>query len=109
MALPLIPIMAGLGLGSLAVSGGANLYAQYNQRKMYRQFARGYQNLDSGYRKYLARNGRKINENRALTSYGGQYLKSTNNLENSYASSVGTTAGTLGAGLMMAGKSSRRL
>lgn len=95
MVFPLIPLM----LGSMAVSGGANLYSQYNQRKLYRGMSQAYKNLDTGYKQYLAKNGRTINPNRAWASYYGQYRKAQTNLENSYSGSVGTAFGSLGAGL----------
>lgn len=95
MAFPLLPVM----LGSMAISGGANLYAQSKQRQLYRGMANAYRNLDVGYRQYLAKHGRTINPDRAWTSYYGQYYKAAKNLESSTAGSVGTAFGTLGAGI----------
>lgn len=96
MVAPLVAI----GLGSLAASGITNMYRGFNSANAYRQFANGYKNLDRGYRDYLARNGRKINPNRAINSFYGRYLNSQIGFENSFASSVGAGFGTFGAGAM---------
>lgn len=95
MAFPLVALM----LGSMAASGAANLYSQYNQRKLYRGMSTAYKNLDTGYRQYLATQGKTINPDRAWSSYYGQFRKAQTNLENSYLGSVGTAFGTAGAGL----------
>lgn len=102
-------IPALVGLAGLGVSAGANLYKQYRQRQLYDQLGKGYQALDKGYRSHLERQGRRINSNRALTSYYGQYLRSRTNSDISLASSVGGTAGTLGAGSMMVGRTWRMM
>lgn len=90
---PLLPVM----LGSLAISGGANLYAQYRQRQLYRGLENAYTNLDRGYRSFLRTKGRTINPDRAWTSYYGQAYKAAKNIDASEAGSVGTAFGTLGA------------
>lgn len=97
MAFPLVP----LAMGGLALSGLSNIYRGVNSANAYRQFARGYKNLDKGYRNYLARNGRKINPNRALTSYYGQYIRNRSEMQNSYMGSLGAGAGSFGAGAMI--------
>lgn len=97
MVFPLVP----LALGGLAMSGLSNAYREYNNGNAYRQFANGYKALDRGYRNYLARNGRKINPNRALTSYYGQYLRSRTQAANSYMGVLGSAGGTFGAGAMI--------
>lgn len=117
MALPVI--LAGIGLGGLAVSTGSNLYAQYNQRKLYRKQENAYRNLHNGYQRYLSQNGREINPDRAWTSYFGKAELARNNLENSYVGSVGTLSGAIGAGAIgikssglfgsSVGKTSKRL
>lgn len=103
MALPLL--IAGAMLGSMAVSGAANLYAQSKQRQLYRKQADAYKNLDRGYDEYLKTQGLTQNPNRSWTSYYGQYYKAKKNIEASYAGSVGTAFGTAGAGLGLGSKS----
>lgn len=105
MVFPLVP----LAIGGFAASAGANLYKQHVQRKMYAQFEKGYRALDVGYRSYLAKHGRRINPNRALTSYYGNYLRSRTNQDVSMASSVGSVGGAIGAGGMIAGKTYRMI
>lgn len=95
MVAPLIPLA--LMLGGLAVSGGANLYKQYNQRLLYSKQYNAMMNLHNGYNKYLAKHGRSINPDRAWTSYYGSAQSIQNNIENSIASSIGTVGGTFGA------------
>ena len=102
MVAPLIPLM----VAGLAVSGGANLYSQWNQRKLYRRELNAYENLDKGYRTYLAGHGRTINPDRAWTSYYGQAERMRTNITNSYAGSVGTAGGTIGAGAGLMNRSS---
>lgn len=97
-------IPALIGGVALGVSAGANLYAQYNQRKLYRQQYQAYRNLHNGYANYLRAHGRSINPDRAWTSYYGQAQKARNNLENSIAGSIGTTSGTFGAGVGLYGR-----
>lgn len=103
MVVPLIPI----ALGSMAVSGGANLYKAYRQRQLYSQFEKGYGNLYKGVNRYLASQGRRINPNRALTSYYGQMLRAGTSRDLALASGIGSGFGTFGAGLMLAGRSHR--
>lgn len=88
MVLPLI--LGAIGAGGLAVSAASNLYTQYNQRKLYAQQEQAYRHLDQGYRRYLSRQGRQINPDRAWTSYYGQYRTLQNNIENSRIGSIGT-------------------
>lgn len=102
MVLPLI--LAGAMIGGLAVSGGANLYSQYAQRKLYRKQAAAYKALDRGYDKYLEGHGRVQNPNRSWASYYGQYQKAKKGIEVSYANSVGTVGGTVGAGAAFSSK-----
>lgn len=89
------------GLGGLALSGGANLYSQWNSRALYRRQIDAYSQLQKGYAAYLARHGRKINPYRAYERYGNRIDSSYTNLHNSYAGSLGTFGGTFGAGSMM--------
>lgn len=96
MPFPLIPLGIAMA-GGLALSAGANLYQQHNNRQLWSKQATAYENLDRGYRQYLAQNGRTINPNRAWTSYFGAAQNLRNNIENSIASSVGTVGGTFGA------------
>lgn len=96
MVLPLV--LAGIGMGGLATSGLMNVAKGYNSAKLYDQFGRGYLALDQGYRRYLAKHGRKINPNRALTSYYGNFLRSHTSMENAYLSGIGSGMGSLGAG-----------
>lgn len=97
MVFPLVP----LAIGGLALSGMANIYRGVNSANAYRQFARGYKNLDTGYRNYLARHGRKINPDRALTSYYGQYVRNKSQMQNSYMGALGSAGGSFGAGAMI--------
>lgn len=97
----MLPLM----LGGLAVSGGANLYGQYQQRRLYRKQANAYKNLDRGYDKYLATQGLEQNPDRSWTSYYGQYKKAQKGIDVSYAQSVGTVGGTVGAGAGFSSKS----
>lgn len=97
MVFPLVP----LAVGGLALSGLSNIYRGVNSGLAYQQFARGYKALDTGYRNYLARNGRKINPNRALTSYYGQFIRNRSQMQNSYMGALGSAGGTFGAGTMI--------
>lgn len=105
-------VLPALMIGGLGVSAGANLYTQYNQRKLYRAQADAYRRLHEGYQSYLAGEGRRINPDRAWTSYYGQYRRSQLNAENSVIGSIGTVGGSIGAGAglyRMSGHTSRRL
>lgn len=97
MVAPLVP----LAIGGLALSGMSNIYRGVNSARVYRQFARGYKNLDTGYRNYLARNGRKINPDRGITSYYGQYIRNRSQAQNSFMGAMGSAGGSLGAGSLM--------
>lgn len=98
MVAPLIPIaLLATMLGGLGVSAGANLYTQNNNRRLWSQQAAAYENLDRGYRKYLATQGKEINPNRAWTSYFGSAQSLRNNIANSTAQSFGTLGGSAGA------------
>lgn len=101
------PVLTAVGLAGLGVSAGANVYAQYRQRQLYRQQANAYSNLHRGYTKYLKSNGRQINPDRAWTSYYGQYQRALANYESSYAGSFGTVGGSIGAGSAIAQHSLR--
>lgn len=105
MAWPLVAA----GLGGLAVSAGANLYSQRMSRALYRRQINAYQQLGAGYNRYLARHGRKANPWRYYERFGSRIDSARTNLGNSYAGSIGTLGGTLGAGLMMAGKTRKWL
>lgn len=90
------------GLGGLALSGGANLYAQSTSRKLYSRQLDAYRRLDAGYGRYLARHGLKYNPARRFAQgYGSRIAGAETNLRNSYAGTVGTAGGTFGAGMMM--------
>lgn len=87
------------GLGGLALSGGANLYAQHLNRQLYRRQIDAYQKMYRGYASYLHRHGRKINPYRGYVNfYGGQIDRSWTSYNASLAGSVGSAAGTFGAG-----------
>lgn len=94
MPFPILPLM----VGGLGISMTSNLYKQYNQRQLWSKQATAYENLDRGYRSYLAKHGRVINPDRAWTSYFGSAQSLRNNIENSIASSIGTVGGSFGAG-----------
>ena len=85
------------GLGGLALSGGANLYAQRTSRALYRRQIDAYSKLQEGYGRYLARQGRRLNPYRAYERFGSRIDTAGTNLSNSYAGSVGTFGATLGA------------
>lgn len=89
------------GLGGLALSGGANLYAQHTSRALYRRQIDAYRHLQEGYGRYLATQGRKFNPYRAYERYGNRIDTASTNLSNSYAGSIGTAGGTFGAGMTM--------
>lgn len=97
MAVPL----AVAGLGGLAISGASNLYAQSQSRALYRRQINAYKTLQSGYARYLARHGRRFNPARAYERYGSRIDSLDTSLRNSYAGSVGSAAGTFGAGAMI--------
>lgn len=97
MVLPLVVA----GLGGLAMSGGANLYAQANSRALYRRQINAYSNLQKGYAHYLAKHGRTLNSNRAYERWGHKIDSANTGITNSYAGSVGTIGGTFGAGTML--------
>lgn len=98
-----LPFVAA-GLGGLALSAGANLYTQRMSRALYRRQINAYEQLGAGYNRYLARMGRKANPWRYYERFGGRIDSARTNLINSRIGSIGTAGGTLGAGLMMAGK-----
>lgn len=100
-----LPLLLGLGLGSLATSTIANLYAQRNQRDIYRHERDANNALAQGYNKYLESQGRVANPNRAWSSYEGASYRASKNISSSYAGSVGTVAGALGAGSRIGGRS----
>lgn len=90
------------GLGGLALSGGANLYAQHNSRKLYSRQLDAYRRLDAGYARYLARQGLKYNPARRFAQgYGGHIAGAETNMQNSYVGSIGTFGGVFGAGAHM--------
>lgn len=92
------------GLGGMAMSGGANLYAQAQTRALYRRQINAYKNLQDGYVRYLRRVGRNPNPARMYERYGSRIDSAGTNLGNSYAGSVGTAGGTFGAGVMLSRK-----
>lgn len=49
----------------------ANMYSNLLQHDLYKKQYEAYNNLDIGYRKHLASEGRSINPNRAWTDYFG--------------------------------------
>lgn len=89
------------GLGGLALSGGANLYSQWNSRKLYRRQIDAYDTLQKGYASYLAKHGRKLNPARAYERWGSKIDSAKTSIGNSYAGSIGTAGGTFGAGAML--------
>lgn len=115
MPFPLVPVLAGLMVSGLGISMGSNLYKQHLQRQLWSKQANAYMNLHNGYNRHLEKYGRSINPDRAWSSYYGQAMAARNNIQSSYASSVGTVGGTFGAmagfgkGLYNTGKTSRRL
>lgn len=92
------------GLGGLALSGGANLYSQWNSRQLYRRQINAYQNLQNGYARYLAKHGRRLDPYRAYERWGSRIDSANTSIANSYAGSVGSAGGTFGAGAMMTRK-----
>ena len=98
-----IPLIAA-GLAGLGISAGANLYSQYNSRKLYRKSRDAYAQLGEGYKKYLASHGRSVNSARYWDRYGQKVYGNDVNIANSYAGSIGTVGGTFGAGAMMSHK-----
>lgn len=91
------------GLGGLALSSGANLYAQHLNRQLYRRQINAYSQMQKGYASYLAKHGRKINPVRGyINYYGGKMDSAGTNYRSSLASSFGTAGGTFGAGTIMA-------
>lgn len=100
MALPLVAA----GLGGLALSTGANLYAQRMSRSLYRRQIDAYRQLQNGYSRYLATHGRSLNPWRAYERWGGRIDSAQTNIRNSYASSIGSAGGAFGAGVMLTKK-----
>lgn len=100
-----LPLLLGLGIGSLVASAGANLYAQKNQRDIYRHERDANNALAQGYNRYLESQGRVANPNRAWSSYEGAAYRASKNIASSYAGSIGTVAGTIGAGTRIGGRS----
>lgn len=93
------------GLGGLALSTGANLYAQRLNRELYRRQINAYSQMQNGYARYLARHGRKINPVRGyINFYGGKMDSASTNYRASLASSYGTAGGAFGAGTMLTRK-----
>lgn len=87
------------GLGGLALSGGANLYAQHINRQLYRRQIDAYRKAYAGYSRYLARHGRRINPTRGyLNYYGGSIDRARTSYNASLAGSYGSAAGAFGAG-----------
>lgn len=103
------PALLAAGLGGLTISAGSNLYAQKFSRALYRRQINAYSQLEKGYARHLAKHGRRLNPYRAYERYGRHIDNSRTSLGNSYIGSVGSTAGTVGAGLMMAGKTRKWL
>lgn len=92
------------GLGGLALSGSANLYSQYNSRKLYSRELDAYRRLDAGYGRYLAKHGLRYNPARRFAQgYGSRIAGMETNIRNSYAGSIGTASGVFGAGAHMSG------
>ena len=90
------------GLGGLALSGGANLYAQHNSRKLYSRKLDAYRRLDAGYGRYLAKHGLRYNPARRFAQgYGSRIAGAQTNIQNSRAGSIGTFGGVFGAGAHM--------
>lgn len=116
MVIPIIPLLIG---ASFATSAGANLYSQHNQRRVaraseayYRRQEQAYRSMENGYNRYLARQGRRANPDRSWLSYYGaaqhnrlMSYSEAQSLNNSYAASVGTTAGSFGAALGLGARS----
>lgn len=102
-----VPLLVA-GLGGLALSAGANLYSQKNSRALYRRQIDAYRTLQNGYALHLAKYGRRLNSARAYERWGAKIDSARTNYRNAYAHSVGTVAGSFGAGLMMGKKSMRK-
>lgn len=94
-----VPLLVA-GLGGLALSAGANLYAQKNSRALYRRQIDAYRTLQNGYARHLAKYGRRLNPARAYERWGSKIDSADTNYRNAYAHSVGTVAGSFGAGVM---------
>lgn len=106
LALALAPSL--IGMAGMAGSAYSNYKKQQVQRNLYSQFERGYNALDSGYRRYLKTQGKTVNTNRALGSFYGQSLKSRANIDASNWSTIGTTSGAIGAGAIGLGAGAGR-
>lgn len=99
-----LPVLVALGIGSLVASAAANLYAQKNQRDIYRHEKDANNALGGGYNEYLESQGRTANPNRAWSSYEGAAYRASKNIASSYAGSIGTVAGAIGAGSRIGGR-----
>lgn len=97
MVIHVLPAL--IGAGGLAVSAGANLYSQYNSRKLYNAYAQDYKRWYSDYCRNTGRTARYP----MLSAYGS-YLAQRNNISNSLASSIGTLGGSFGAGTALYGQ-----
>lgn len=91
MPLPLAAL-AVMAAGTVA-RVGANLYKQANNRDIYRNEERAMNALDTGYSRYLARQGLNQNPNRSWSSYHGATEKAKANIRNSYADTVSSLGG----------------
>lgn len=87
-----------IGGAGLLVSAGANVYSQRNSRRLYNAYAQDYARWQRDYSKNV---GRAI-KYPMLSAYGSE-MAQRNNIRNSYASSIGSIAGSIGAGSALYG------
>ena len=114
-----VPLALGalLGSGFLGnmVSGLGNLYAQGQNKdaqrqsqRFFREQGKAYNNLNQGYMRFLDRQGRSMNPDRAWTSYYGQAQRAALNeyhAEKGINAATGAQIGALG-GMIGGGSSS---
>lgn len=92
-----------IGAGGLALSAGANLYAQRNSRRLYNAYAQDYKR----WQRDFGRNTGRSLKYPMLSAYGSEMAQRTN-YSNSLAGSIGTVAGTVGAGSALYGGKLRK-
>ena len=92
MVSPFLP----LAVGGLGVSSIAKLYSQANQRKFYNYQRQGYDRQLKDWNRNVGVQGRQIRY--PELSYQGKIRGLETGIENSYASSLSSLSGSIGAG-----------
>lgn len=92
-----------IGAGGLATSAIANLYSQRNSRRLYNAYAQDYARWQRDFRRNTGRSLKYP----MLSAYGSEMAQRTN-YANSLAGSIGTVAGTFGAGSALYGGKLKR-